>query len=526
MKIGGLRKCRIIAGYQGIENKLNYVTIMEVPDIVTWLKGNELLLTSLYPIKDDEEAQKNLILKLHERGTSALAIKPNRFIDHIPYSILEAAEKYKFPVIEIPESISYLDILSPVMNSIFDRKVVLQEDIEEAYRLLNEVSINNESSINHLIHLLKHLTKHNIEIENFVSFVSTNAFQSDFQPLNAQQFEELQLVQRPIRLQRIHKQGIKVSCITSPIIVDNNLYGVISSWDEENDHVETDLAILERAASVLALEFIRKKVRYEVEVKYKSDFFWSLLKEEKLSSADLEEKAKIYDIYPDRTYICCVVYAGDELSFTDQLTKIELIIRETETKAVIGVINQRLYILFPVLEREEKAVYQEVKKVIKKMRTSLKEIPMVGVGRKAVPNIEGIQESFRQAELALSINRSLKLEEETVVHYDELGVFRLFFNMNNMEEMMQFHKETIGNLLEYDRNHNLELMRTVETYFFHNESLSVTSESLYIHVNTLKYRLQKVKALTGFSLQHSEEKMMIQLGIKIHYFISNNYLTN
>ncbi|WP_374561797.1 PucR family transcriptional regulator ligand-binding domain-containing protein [Sinobaca sp. H24] len=41
---------------------------MEVPDIVNWLKGNELLLTSLYPIKDDEEAQKNLIRELHTNG--------------------------------------------------------------------------------------------------------------------------------------------------------------------------------------------------------------------------------------------------------------------------------------------------------------------------------------------------------------------------------------------------------------------------------------------------------------------------
>ncbi|MFB5664114.1 PucR family transcriptional regulator [Alteribacillus sp. HJP-4] len=524
MKIGGLRECRIIAGYQGIENKLNYVTIMEVPDIVKWLKGNELLLTSLYPIKDDKEAQRNLIRELHERGTSALAIKPNRFTEYIPYTILEAAEKYCFPVIEIPERISYLDILSPVMNSIFDRKVVLQEDIEEAYRLLNEVSLN-ESSINHLIHILTHLTKHNIAIESLVSFVNVAAFSSSFQPLHTQQVEELELVQRPIRLQRKHTDGKSTSCITSPIIVDGKVYGVISSWDEENEHIEADLAILERASSVLALEFMRKKVRYEIEIKYKSDFFRSLLKEDILSANEMKENAKIYNIHPDHRYICCAVYVERELFLTDQLTKIELIIKQIETDAVVGVMNQMLYILFPSIDKEESDVLLQIRRLIRELQASLKIIPAAGIGRIAEADVTGIQESFRQAELAISISRSLPLKENAVVHYDELGVYRLFVHMDKKEEMVRFHQETVGNLIEYDKNHNLELMRTVEAYFLHNESLAATSESLYIHVNTLKYRLQKVKTLTGLSFQHSEEKMMIQLGMKIHYFLTNSYLT-
>lgn len=522
MKIGGLRECRIIAGYQGIEKKLNYVTIMEVPDIVNWLKGNELLLTSLYPIKDDEEAQKNLIRELHERGTSALAIKPNRFVEHIPYSILEAAEKYGFPIIEIPERISYLDILSPVMNSIFDRKVVLQEDIEEAYRLLNEVSIN-KSGINHLIRTLTHLTKHHIEVENLVSFIDVSMSPSVFDPLHPHQIEELELVQRPIRLQRLNEEHREISCITSPIMVDGKVYGIISSWDEENAHIEADLAILERASSSLAIEYMRKKVKYEIEIKYKSDFFRSLLKENNLNINELQESAEIYDIYPERHYICCVVYTKKELSLTDELTKIELIIRDTEPQVVVGIMNQMLYILFPTFDKEEAAVLQSIKRVVKKMQSSLKIAPAAGIGRKAEASIKGIQESFRQAELALSITRSFASEEDMIIHYDELGIFRLFLHMDNKEELAKFQQETVGILVEYDKNHNLELMRTVEAYFHHNESLSITSENLYIHVNTLKYRIQKVKALTGLSLQNSEEKMMIHLGMKIHYFITNTY---
>lgn len=84
LNIGGLRECKVIAGHKALNNIVTYVTVMEVPDIVKWLKGNELLLTSLYPIKDNVEAQIQLIEKLKEAGTAALAIKPSRFVEKIP----------------------------------------------------------------------------------------------------------------------------------------------------------------------------------------------------------------------------------------------------------------------------------------------------------------------------------------------------------------------------------------------------------------------------------------------------------
>src|SRR4051812_15794369 len=99
MKIGGLSDCRLVAGHGGVNKVVNYVTIMEVPDILRWLKGNELILTSLFPIKDDPQAQRNLIGQLHELGSAALGIKPHRFVEEIPAVILEEAEKYDFPII-------------------------------------------------------------------------------------------------------------------------------------------------------------------------------------------------------------------------------------------------------------------------------------------------------------------------------------------------------------------------------------------------------------------------------------------
>lgn len=64
MQVGGLLRCKVVAGESALDKEIQYITVMEVPDVIQWLKGNELLLTSLYAIKDDLQAIQNLVPQL------------------------------------------------------------------------------------------------------------------------------------------------------------------------------------------------------------------------------------------------------------------------------------------------------------------------------------------------------------------------------------------------------------------------------------------------------------------------------
>jgi len=57
---------RVLAGEGGLQRKVDYVTVMEVPDIKRWLKGNDLLITSFYSVRKSEEAQCRLISSVKE----------------------------------------------------------------------------------------------------------------------------------------------------------------------------------------------------------------------------------------------------------------------------------------------------------------------------------------------------------------------------------------------------------------------------------------------------------------------------
>ncbi|SDJ53008.1 PucR family transcriptional regulator [Salimicrobium halophilum] len=525
LKIGGLKHCEVVAGGEGLDRPLDYVTIMEVPDIVRWLKGKELLLTSLYPIKDDKEAVDNLVRELHDKGTSALAIKPHRFIEEIPDVILDEANKYGFPILAIPEHISYLDILSPVMNVIFDERVVIQEDLELAYRLLDEIK-NSKGGIRQLTETLAHLMKHEIRIESFVPYLNIPFDQDGLAPLNGNQKKELELIQRPVRMTRWNEDTNEYQeCLIAPVIIEGQMLGAITSIGIAADFLEVDLAILERANTILSLEFMRKKAAYELEQQYKSHFFKDLLFSKIQYEAAMLEKGKMYGFDVEKRYIFTTVeFTNREKGITfisDIVNRLELICAHIDEDIIIGAVQNGLYLLYPSAGKKPERIDADLQSILSEMQSAAAGDVYIGVSR-ATKDIGEIRDGYEQAQQAVILGRNL-YQSRHIIYYEELGFYRLLAEIDNINEIKKFYNESIGSLIEYDKTHDLELVHSLTTYFQNNESLSKTANELYVHINTMKYRLQRIKTITNLDVKNTEDKLNLHIGLKIHNFSKNDY---
>ena len=98
-----LKKTRIVAGARGLDRVIQSVNVMEVPDILEWVHPGELLVTTMYPLRDDAAAIDALIPRLEEKGLAGLAVTPSGYMNGFPASMLEAADALGFPLIELPE---------------------------------------------------------------------------------------------------------------------------------------------------------------------------------------------------------------------------------------------------------------------------------------------------------------------------------------------------------------------------------------------------------------------------------------
>jgi len=99
------------AGASGLGRVVQRLNVMEVPDILPWVKPHELLLTTGYPLRHAPETLADLVCELDQRGLAAMAIKLHRYLDELPQAMLDEADRRGFPVIEIPAGVGFDDIL-------------------------------------------------------------------------------------------------------------------------------------------------------------------------------------------------------------------------------------------------------------------------------------------------------------------------------------------------------------------------------------------------------------------------------
>src|SRR5688572_17615716 len=122
-----LEQARVVGGRGGLGRPVRAVNVMEVPDILDWVKPDELLLTTAYPLRDDPVALDALVPHLAQRGLAGIAIKPARYIETIPSAMIAAADRHDFPLIELPPDASFNEIIQAVLTVILNNQSALLE---------------------------------------------------------------------------------------------------------------------------------------------------------------------------------------------------------------------------------------------------------------------------------------------------------------------------------------------------------------------------------------------------------------
>lgn len=123
LRLPAFRGVNVIAGKDGLNRKVENVAVMEIPDIMPWLRGNDILITSFYSLPE-EGAQCRLIEELAD-SCSCIAVKIGTYIQTISDSVKETADRVGLPLLEIPMETPYTDLIMNIMA------VVLEEGNNE-----------------------------------------------------------------------------------------------------------------------------------------------------------------------------------------------------------------------------------------------------------------------------------------------------------------------------------------------------------------------------------------------------------
>jgi len=105
----------VVAGHAGLGRVVSGVNVMEVPDIESFVKAGELMLTTAYPLRDHPEDLGDLVRTLSRHGLAALAVKAGRYLDELPGAMIEAADEASFPLIVLTGDTSFNEVIGAVL---------------------------------------------------------------------------------------------------------------------------------------------------------------------------------------------------------------------------------------------------------------------------------------------------------------------------------------------------------------------------------------------------------------------------
>jgi len=100
--------------------------------------------------------------------------------------------------------------------------------------------------------------------------------------------------------------------------------------------------------------------------------------------------------------------------------------------------------------------------------------------------------------------------------FEETGAYRLLLPAmsENSGELQRFHEETVAPLVAYDEQYETELVRTLESFLDADGNVAKTAETLYAHRHTIRYRLERVRELSGLDVGSSDGRERLSLGLK------------
>ncbi len=210
-----------------------------------------------------------------------------------------------------------------------------------------------------------------------------------------------------------------------------------------------------------------------------------------------------------------IVYENHIIDLKDRFFKmVESVLKTYYSQFAITMISDTVICLVASNEMERKKIVEvaditraNTKKYFNGMTTT------VTIG-KPYTYVKDFKKSLNQAQKALDVLKKTG-EKDITVCYDELGADMLLIELKDNKVLNEFYKSTLGKILIYDKTNKSELGLTLKTYLDENGSSNKSAEKLFIHRNTMKYRLDKIHDITGYDLQDTKTLFNLKLAYQI-----------
>lgn len=390
VNLPSLAKMQLVAGQSGLDRVVRWVHFIDLPDVLPWVQGGELLIITGIGLNGDMQRLGEVVRGIIQKKLAGLVVNVGPYIEEIPAEVIHMANEAGFPVFTLPWEVRLVEVMQEISSYIVMKQT-------------------EERSINDLLEQILFCT-----LDDSSTLVERAAY-----------------------------------------------YG----YDLSKPH---QVAII--------------------------------------SPSNLESYMKMHQI-------------EDEKALVEFKAKFEQVVRgllSVRGRKVLAMLRMDSVIFLAPLEKKNAASRHNVTllaNIVEKIAVKLPGLEVAaGLGGR-FDDLSTARKSYIQAKKVLRF-AEFKTASRPIFAYEQLGAYKLLFEIESAK-LDEYYRDVMETLLEYDREQKMDLVATLFVYFEENGNAAKTAKRLFVHRNTLDYRLKKIAEITGKDLNDSYERLTLQLGVII-----------
>ncbi|MBN1201031.1 MAG: helix-turn-helix domain-containing protein [Anaerolineae bacterium] len=511
----------VVAGHRGIVHPVMWVSVLNTrPPAFPDLRGGELALLSLdaMHLLSDKLTLISLLHELAEMDVTAVGV-----VGEIAPPAGAVADDLGIPLIRLPETVQLRTLERLIAQVLMGSPVTPDGRASDVREQLLQLSTENRG-LEALVEALANITGKTVvtqdkrlrplaaagRLTREPDWTEIEDALYDLDLLPALFRDRVGVAQACPAPAEIDMPDIGLRRLVAPVVAGKMGRGFLSlifGVDEPYD--ELDIAFTRHAAAVVAIEMAKEKAIREAQKRVQGNVL------EQFLGGMISEKEALLRLtrlgyQPDQEYT--TLYTGGMRENVPTARQIEALCNEQAGALGFGALVQPYgseVIVF--CEGDKNAARDLALAVQGRIKERYEVEAAIGLGQSAT-DLRTWRESFQQAVAAFRTARQWRLA--TPLAFWEMGVYRLLSLLVGSPELRKFYYETMGELAENSSQH-AEFITTLEAFFEQHGNLTRTAKRLHVHRNTLLYRMDRIREISGIDLNNPETRLAVHLALRI-----------
>ena len=522
---------QLLSSHSNLTQPLESVEITETPDVADFIPKNVMILTTAMIYKDDQEKLKPFIDSLKQAECTALGIKVGRFLDEISPEIVAYASAVDLPLIKIPSTQPLGGLLHEIVGYLRDSKTEQMSVAFDIQKRFSTLLMQDVDATRFIAEFAKILNAPIILLSPWQQVIAhSNYFYGNqksaeffIEQLSKDHFQQLAQEKKIFRLQDERQENIQVAGF--PIRVNDYFpYYLLVLSPEQIPYPISEFAI-DQAILVLTFMLFKNQKIAESFEHLKTDFLDRLLDthQEALSKhQNWLELWKNYRLINSDYYQLAIVYGvtkpENETHIRYQQAEGQLIFQWLKEQlpeilpdvALFELKNQNQSIL--IFQSKKNDHLMILQNLAERLQQALPITIRFALGN-AYENLEDLPNSYIEASSTLEASLHAQ-KPATVQLFHPKGLAGLFEKIGT-EDVEYFCQQQLKELAYPTEPTLQELRKTLKVFLDFNCEITKTANALYLHRNTIKYRMNQCEKLLGTSIQEPETSLLLRVALEL-----------